>query len=253
MMNKIKAVYKKIAPPIAKISRILLVIALLALVAASLLTKLLEDSWHVYYAAVARMILKYASIVLAALYCVFDLRNLWMNHIRKGIVSLKRQPSMIPLAMLFVSFLLYSLNLTDVSDTTAKIQGAGMGLSQFSIMLFSLLSMVCMLNSFPRRKKPNIPMLVIMFVMFAIIIFCDITYRNAIFAALYRPENPIVLNKNTEYIADAYNMLGTHMVLVCVTAALVVLMPLYSKLLRMIKTSIAVEDNGSMEKLELND
>ena len=94
---------------------------------------------------------------------------------RKQIVTLKRNPSMIPLLMLVASFLVYSLNLTDMSDTTAKIQGAGMGLCQFCIMLFSLLSMLCMLNSFPRRKKPNIAMIVIMFVMFAVIIYCDTT------------------------------------------------------------------------------
>ena len=58
---------------------------------------------------------------------------------RKLIVSLKRNPGIIPLLMLAVSFLFYSLNLTDVSDTTAKIQSRGMGLSEFTIMLFSML------------------------------------------------------------------------------------------------------------------
>lgn len=78
---------------------------------------------------------------------------------RKFLVSLKRNPQNIPLVMLLVTFLYYSLNLTDMSDTTAKIQGTGMGLAQFCIILFSLLSLVCLLNAFPRRKKPNIPMM----------------------------------------------------------------------------------------------
>lgn len=172
---------------------------------------------------------------------------------RKKIVSLKRNPSIIPLLVLLVSFILYSFNLTDVSDTTAKIQGSGMGLSQFCIMLFSLLSMLCMLNAFPRRKKANIPMVVIMFVMFGIIIFCDIHYRSGIMAALTRAESPIKLEKATEYIAKAYNMLQTHMILVGVSAALVVLLPFYSKLLRKINTSVAVEDNGAMGNIEIND
>lgn len=175
------------------------------------------------------------------------------EFVRKFIVSLKRNPSMIPLAMLLVSFLMYSLNLTDMSDTTAKIQGAGMGLSQFCIMLFSLLSMVCLLNAFPRRKKPNIPMIVLMLVMFAVIVYCDIHYSNAILAALNRAESPIVLNEATIYIANAYNMLGTHMVLMGITAALVVLLPFYSKLLKKINTSVDVEDNGEMEEIEVND
>lgn len=173
--------------------------------------------------------------------------------LRKSIVSLKRKPSMIPLVMLLISFLLYSLNLTDISDTTAKIQGSGMGLSEFSIMLFSLLSMVCMLNSFPKRKKPNYPMVALMFAMFAIIVYCDDHYCSMILAALNRPENPIVITEATSYIAEAYNMLNTHMILIIVTAVLVILLPVYTKLLRMIKTSVAVEDNGDMAQIEIND
>jgi len=173
--------------------------------------------------------------------------------VRKFIVSLKRNPSMIPLVMLLVAFLVYSFNLTSMSDSTAKIQGVGMGLSQFCIMLFSLLSMVCMLNAFPRRKKPNIPMIVIMFVMFAIIIYCDLHYNNAIMAALTRAESPIVLNETTAYIAEAYNMLNTHVILIGISAALVVLLPVYSKLLRKINTSVDVEDNGEMGEIEINE
>lgn len=183
-------------------------------------------------------------------------RGLWAvikESIRKGIVSLKRNPSVIPLLMLAASFILYSFNLTDMSDTTAKIQGSGMGLSQFCIMLFSLLSMVCLLNAFPRRKKANIPMIVIMFVMFAIIIYCDIHYSNGIMAALNRAISPIKVDKSTIYIAEAYNMLSTHMIMMIITAVLVVTLPIYSKLLRKINTSVNVEDNGSMGEIELND
>ena len=123
----------------------------------------------------------------------------------------------------------------------------------FCIMLFSLLSLVCLLNAFPRRKKANIPMVVIMFIMFAIIIYCDVHYTNAIMAALTRAESPIVLNETTAYIAEAYNMLNIHVVLIGITAALVVLLPVYSKLLRKINTSVDVEDNGDMGEIELND
>lgn len=172
---------------------------------------------------------------------------------RKFLVALKRNPQSIPLVMLLLSFLLYSLNLTDMSDTTAKIQGSGMGLAQFCIMLFSLLSLVCLLNAFPRRKKANIPMVVLMFVMFAIIVFCDVHYRNAIIAALYRAESPIQLNDTTIYIAYAYNMLNTHITMMAITAVLVVLLPVYSKLLKKINTSVVVEDNGSIGEIEISE
>ena len=177
----------------------------------------------------------------------------WIKErVRKFIVALKRNPSMIPLIMLLVAFLVYSMNLTDVSDTTAKIQGKGMGLCQFCIMLFSLLSMVCMLNAFPKRKKPNYLMIGVMFVMFAVMIYCDIHYMNAIAVAVNRAENPIKLSENM-YIWDAYTMLQTYIVLIGVTAGLVVLLPVYSKLLKKIKTSIEVEDNGAMGEIEISE
>ena len=69
--------------------------------------------------------------------------------LRKFIVSLKRKPQNIAMAALVVSFLVYSLNLTSISNTTAKIQGGGMGFTGFCTMLFSILSFVCFLNAFP--------------------------------------------------------------------------------------------------------
>lgn len=178
--------------------------------------------------------------------------GIW-EFFRKKIVFLKRSPQTIPMVMLLATFLVYSFNLTAMSNTTAKIQGSGMGLCQFCIMLFNLLSMVCMLNAFPQRKKANVPMVVLMFVMFGIILFCDIRYTSGIMAALNRAESPIKLDSTTAYIAKAYNMLNTYAVMLGITAALVLLLPVYRKLLRKINTSVDVEDNGSMEEIELND
>ena len=183
----------------------------------------------------------------------FNLVAMLKESVRRFIVSLKRSPQNIPMFMLLLSFLYFSLNLTAMSNTTAKIQGAGMGLCQFCIMLFSLLSYVCMLNAFPKRKKPVLPMVILLFVMFGIILYADIHYSNAIMAALTRAESPIVLDVNTAYIASAYNMLRTFMVLVGVTAGLVVTLPIYSKWIRKIKTSVEIEDNGDMAQIEISD
>ncbi len=175
------------------------------------------------------------------------------NSIRKALVGLKRNTSMIPMAVLMVAFLWFSLNMTHLSNTTAKIQGAGMGLAQFAVMLLGMLSMVCLMNSFPRRKKPNYPMIVLMFVMFGIMIFCDMHYNNAILAAVTRPQNPIVIDSNTAYIQSAYNVLSTHIVLLVVTAVLVVTLPIYSKWIKRINTSVDVEDNGDMAAIEISE
>ena len=70
--------------------------------------------------------------------------------VRRFFVFLKKKPDIIPIVALTVSFLLYSLNLTSVSNTTAKIYGAHMGLCSFVSMLFMILSFVCILGAYPR-------------------------------------------------------------------------------------------------------
>jgi hypothetical protein len=251
-----KKLYQKIAPLMGKIGTIGFVISLLGMAAALVARKFLTEPWPVFYASLTQLICMYGLWVFGALTVVFRFRSLlaacW-EIIRKGIVALKRNPSLIPLLMLLASFMVYSLNLTHMSDTTALIQGKGMGLCQFCMMLFNMLAMLCMLNAFPRRKKVNIPMLALVFVMFAILVYCDIHYLNGITAALNREVSPIKLTKETEYIAHAFNMLVTYQTMLYVTAGLVVTLPIYSKLIRKIKTSVAVEDNGEMAQIEISE
>ena len=79
--------------------------------------------------------------------------------------------------------------------------------------------------------------------------------------AIPKTANPIRLHnrckltgtKDTQYIQQAYDMLGLHMILIGVTAVLVVLLPVYRKLLRKINTSIAVEYGDDMAEIEINE
>lgn len=176
------------------------------------------------------------------------MKEIW----RKFMVSLKRRPQMIPLAVLVVGFLFYSMNLMYISDTTARIQGPGMGLAGFATMLFSMLSFVCFLNAFPYRKKPVMPMVILMFAMLAIVIFADAYYINTIWTAITRPDNPIKVTAETSYIAFAEYYLRIHIAILAVGAALTLLLPVYSKWLRKIKTSIDVIDNGEMEAIDIS-
>ena len=171
---------------------------------------------------------------------------------RKLLVSLKRRPHIIPLLVFALAFLVYSLNLMNNSDTTAKIQGKGMGLCGFATMLFSLLSLLCFLNAFPHRKKVNVPMLVLAFLMIGVILFCDYYYLNAITNALTRAQNPIKIGKTTLYIARANNMLNDHIIILIVGAVLTALLPVYSRLLRKINTSVSVEDNGKLDAIDIS-
>ncbi|MBQ7887170.1 MAG: hypothetical protein IJ313_09790 [Clostridia bacterium] len=175
------------------------------------------------------------------------------EFVRKTVVSLKRKPQTIPLLVLAAAFLLYSLNLTHVSDTTAKIQLAGMGLSGFCTMLFSLLSFVCFLNAYPHRKKTNIPMLVLMLLMLVILMVCDTYYAGCINRAITRVDHPIVVDESTAYIPAAYRMLMVHRVIVAAGAILTLLVPVLRRALRRIDTSLPVEAGSGMEHIILTD
>ena len=175
------------------------------------------------------------------------------EFIRKTIVSLKRKPQTIPLLVLAAAFLVYSLSLTHISDTTAKIQLAGMGLSGFCTMLFSLLSFVCFINAYPHRKKTNFPMLALMFLMLGILIFCDTYYAGRIMQAITRADHPIVVDANTIYISKAYNMLMVHRVIVAAGALLTLMVPVLRRLLRRIDTSLPAEESVEMEAITLSD
>ena len=178
----------------------------------------------------------------------------WVKErIRKFLVALKKNPQAIPLVALCFSFIQFSLCLTDISNTTSKIQGEGMGLASFIAMLFMMLSFVCMLNAFPKRQKVKIPMVVLMLVMYAAVIISNIHYLNRIDEAIYREVSPIVITTNTIYIWYAYNAMSNNIIYIGITAALVVLEPVYAKLLKKIKTSIEVEGSGDIDNIDISE
>ena len=174
------------------------------------------------------------------------------EFLRKRLVTLKRKPQLIALFVLAAAFVYYSLNLTQVSNTTAKIYGSGMGLAEFVTMLLSILSLVCFLNAFPHRKKTNIPMLALLFLMVGIVIYCDIFYGNRITEAVTRAENPISADGANIYIANTSAMLHIHMILLIIGAGLTALLPLYRPLIKRINTSVAVEGNESMGTIDIS-
>ena len=171
---------------------------------------------------------------------------------RKRLVALKRKPQTIALLAFGLAFVYYSLNLTKISDTTAYINLPGMGLAGFATMLFSILLMVCFMNAFPHRKKVNVPMLALMFVLVGIIIYAGIFYQSSINEALTREVNPITVGADKGYIQAAMNMLSVHRVILIVGVALVALLPVYSKLLKKINTNVDVADNGGMEAIDIS-
>ena len=174
------------------------------------------------------------------------------EFLRKKLVSLKRKPQMIALVVLAAAFIYYSFNLTKISNTTAKVYGQGMGLAGFVTMLLSILSLVCFLNAFPHRKKVNIPMLVLLFIMLGIIFFCDIYYDGRIVAAITREKNPIDPTGANSYINDARAMLAIHRILIAAGFGLTALLPVYSPLIKKINTSVEVAANENMGAIDIS-
>ena len=173
------------------------------------------------------------------------------EFLRKRLVGLKRKPQNIPLIFLAISFIYYSFNLTTLSDTTAYVQGSNMGLTGFAIMLFSTLMIVCCMNAFPYRKPVNKPMLILLCAMLVLVIFCEFYYAGLISTALTREVNPIEITDALTYILTARTIARVHIVLLVISAALVVLLPVYSKMIRKINTSIEVEGNGEMGTIDI--
>lgn len=174
------------------------------------------------------------------------------EFIRKFFVSLKRSPQNIAMVALAAAFLVYSLNLTAISNTTARINSPNMGQCEFAAMLFSILAFVCFLRSFPKRQKPNMLMLGLLFVMLIGLVFVDCVYLTRINQAILRPDNPLVINVDTAYVAIANNAIVAHIACVAVCAVLLATLPVYGKLLKKINTSIEVEGNGDMEVIDIS-
>ncbi len=171
---------------------------------------------------------------------------------RKRLVALKRKPQTIPLLVLAAAYVYYSLNLSQIANTTALINGPHMGLAEFATMLFSALGLVSFLNSFPHRKKANVPMLVLTFVMIGILVFCDLYYGDRITAAITREDSPIVPTGKNAFVAVAQGVVNAHMILVIIGAALLALLPAYAPMIRKINTNIEVAENSDMAAIDIS-
>lgn len=170
---------------------------------------------------------------------------------RKFLVALKRKPQNIPLCVLTLAFVEYSMNLTAISNTTSYVQGPNMGLTGFVTMLLSVLLLVCCLNAFPYRKKTNVFMLTALFVMIAAVLYCDAYYLGLIQTALTREQNPISITETTAYIDTARRVVRCHIVLLALGAFLTATLPVYRRWLKRINTSVEVEDNGDMAEIDI--
>ncbi len=172
------------------------------------------------------------------------------NVLRKLLVSFKRKPALIAMCILLVAFIIYTFNLTNVSHTTSRINKDNMGLAEFTSILLSVLSMVCFMNAYPRRKKTNYIMLGLSLALIVTVILCDGLYLSRIGEALNDPKSQLDTAKET-YILATRSMLNIHRIILGVGAVMAVLVPWYGKLLRKINTNVNIEGNSDMAAIEI--
>ena len=116
---------------------------------------------------------------------------------------------------------------------------AATGICTFITTLLSLLYLVSFLNSFPKRKKPNIFFIVLVGVMIAGQIACDLVYFLQMNACIEG-----ITNKGSEMdvaCRAAQPLVIGHMVLLGLSSVVFALLPVYSKLIRKIDTSVKLE------------
>ena len=167
---------------------------------------------------------------------------------RKFIVSLKKRPHNIALFMMGLAFVIYSFNLTKISNTTAVVNKPFMGICEFVIMLFSVLAFVVFLNAYPKRQKPVLPMVILLYVMQLAIIGADVVYLSKIKEGL----QIIQITAERMFIPQAQSMLTVHIVFVALSIVLIALIPVIGKALNKIDTSVALAENDDVD-IELTD
>jgi phosphoglycerol transferase MdoB-like AlkP superfamily enzyme len=163
---------------------------------------------------------------------------------RKKVVALKRKPQMIALFLLAVTTIFFMLALYTISQaidlSAANANVKATGICVFIVTLLSLLVLVSFLNSFPKRKKPNIFFIILVFVMIGAMIACDLVYYIQMNNCL---ADPLVAPGTSMYMAveKAQPYILAHIVLLGVSAIVFALLPVYKRLINKIDTKVVLE------------
>ena len=164
---------------------------------------------------------------------------------RKKIVALKRKPQNIALLFLAVSTVYFMLALFKISQAIYEVytqEGVetSIGICIFITTLLSLLVLVSFLNSFPKRKKPNIFFIVLVGLMMGAMIACDIVFYVQMSDILALD----ALQGATETISKVTTgqlYVIVHVALVGVSGVLFALLPAYKILINKINTNVELE------------
>ena len=170
---------------------------------------------------------------------------------RKKMVSLKRKPQMISLLFFIIPSLIYILGLGTLSEailsnkTVSFSSVEWVGHAIFVNTLFSILILVLFLNTFPKRKKPNLIFAALAIVFAIIMILMDVLFYTKLSAALGGNSVPTA--------ESALSLTMVHLVFQAISIIMFVTLPLYKKLIMKINTKKEIESNEMSEGIDLSE
>lgn len=202
-------------------------------------------------------------VAVAAMEEGSDTKESWLSRAgaaikewaRKKVVGLKRSPQTITLVALFITTALWLIWLFTFSKTIDKCSSAEWcGLVVFVNTLVSILILALFGSAFPKRKKPSIVFIALLFVFMALIIVCDVVYYVQMKGYIYGASNLTASDlKKDSYVLDSLTLAIVHMVLIGVCALLLATLPLYKRLINMINTKKEVASNEIKEVIDVEE
>lgn len=175
---------------------------------------------------------------------------------RKFVAGLKRKPQNIAFFFLLVSSVYFLLILFPVSEScyvaSEDPHTDTVGLCMFITTLLCLLVLVSFLNSFPKRKKPSVFFICLVFLMMAGMIACDVAYyvqMDTCLKNLTSTTSPMYVS-----VSGSQPYIIGHIVLIGVAAVVFALLPVYKRLINMIDTSVHIESAAEhMTSIDIED
>lgn len=172
---------------------------------------------------------------------------------RKQTVKLKHKPQNIPFVFLLVTSFMYLCFLGTFSEFISDNSGInGLGIFEFINTLASILIILVFLNTFPKRKKMNIIMLVITFAVLAMMLALDIVF----YVNIVKAGNATDVGNLSGLTGDVNGTLNrdiVHIVFLAITIVVLALLPVYKKLLLKINTSKELASNDIKEEIDTSE
>lgn len=175
--------------------------------------------------------------------------------LRKKIVALKRRPQMIPLFVLLVSSVFFMFALYPLSEATYQIRDYPecqyAGLCLFITTLLSLLVLVSFLNAFPKRKKPNIVFICLVYAMVAAMIGFNLWNY---FQVKFTIATQVTAEETIAIASKGQPFLIVHIIMLGIFTVIFALLPVIKILVNKINTSVTLESaTENMKEIDIQE